>query len=113
MVRTVAALAALLLTGNVESEMVEVKDFGPVDLMTFECRDTPRSTVVQRVCYDLGRSYMIINVKGAYYRYCELPPATFNELMAAPSMGQFYNVNISGPSSYRRFDCETYRAPKY
>jgi hypothetical protein len=55
MVRAVAALVARFLTGNVESEMVEVKDDGPVDLSTFECRDTPRSTVIQRVCYDQGR----------------------------------------------------------
>lgn len=113
MVRTVATLVALLLTGDVESEMVEVEDDGPVDLRTFECRDTPRSSVIQRVCYDTLRSVMIVNVKGAYYRYCELPPATFNELMAAPSMGQFYNVNINGPDSFRRFDCETHPTPKY
>lgn len=113
MVRTVAALAALLLTGNIESETVEVENDGAVDLRTFECRDTPRSTLIQRVCYDQERSTMIVNVKGAYVRYCGLPPATFDELMTAPSMGQFYKANITGPDSPRRFDCETYRAPKY
>src|SRR4051794_30821833 len=111
MVRTLATLVALLLTGNIETEMVEVKDYGPVDLRTFECSDTPRSSIIQRVCYDKGKSYMIVNVKGAYVRYCELPPATFNELMAAPSMGQFYNANVDGAGSHRRFDCEIHRTP--
>lgn len=113
MVRTVAALAALLLTGNIESEIVDVTEYGRVDLKTFECRDTPRSTIIQRVCYDQVQSTLIVNAKGAYYRYCELPLATFDELMAAQSMGRFYDVNIKGPASYRRFDCKTSPAPKY
>jgi hypothetical protein len=68
---------------------------------------------VQRVCYDRRQATLIVSVKGAYYRYCKLPPATFNELMAAPSMGQFYNANFTGPGSTRRFGCETDRAPNY
>lgn len=32
--------------------------------------------------------------EGAYYHYCELPPATVDGLMGAPSMGRFYNQNI-------------------
>jgi hypothetical protein len=35
---------------------------------------------------------MIINLKGVYYHYCELPAATYDAFMAAPSMGQFYNT---------------------
>jgi len=30
---------------------------------------------------------MLINLKGAYYHYCELPAATFDAFMFAPSMG--------------------------
>ena len=46
-----------------ESETVDVKYRGTVDLRTFECRDTPRSSFIQRVCYDKAQSYMIISLK--------------------------------------------------
>jgi hypothetical protein len=113
MVRTATALVVLLLTAEVRSETVNVKYRGPVDLKTFECRDTPRSSFIQRVCYDKPQSYMIINLRGTYYHYCELPPATFNGLMGAPSMGQFYNQNIKGSGSDGPYDCRIHRVPSY
>jgi hypothetical protein len=79
MIRTAAALILLLLTTEVRSETVDVKYRGTVDLKTFECRDTPRSSFIRRVCYDKAQSY---------YHYCELPPAKFDALMGAPSMGK-------------------------
>src|SRR5512140_645459 len=91
MVRTATALLLLLFTAEVRSETVDVKHRGTVDLKTFECRDTPRSSFIQHVCYDQPQSYVIINLKGTDYHYCELPPATFDALMGAPSTGQFYN----------------------
>jgi KTSC domain len=112
-VRTVAALILILLTAEVRSETVDVEYRGPVDLKAFECRDTPRSGFIQRVCYDKPQSYMIINLKGTYYHYCELPPATFDSLMGAPSMGQFYNKNIKGSGSDGPYDCRTRRIPGY
>jgi hypothetical protein len=96
-----------------ESETVDVKYRGTVDLKTFECRDTPRSSVIQRVCYDKAQSYMIISLRGTYYQYCELPPATFDDLMGAPSMGQFFNQNIKGSGTDGPFDCRTHRIPRY
>src|SRR6476660_10556354 len=113
MVRTAAALVLLLFTAEVRSETVDVKYRGSVDLKTFECRDTPRSSFIQRVCYDKPQSYMLINLKGVYYHYCELPPATHDALMAAPSMGQFYNQNITGTGSDGPYDCRTHRVPTY
>jgi hypothetical protein len=52
MIRTVAALFLLLFSAEVRSETANIKYRGPVDLKTFECRDTPRSSFIQRVCYD-------------------------------------------------------------
>jgi hypothetical protein len=78
MIRTAAALFLLLFSAEVQSETANIKYRGPVDLKTFECRDTPRSSFIQRVCYDKPQSYMIINLKGVYYHYCELPLATFD-----------------------------------
>jgi hypothetical protein len=86
----------LLLTAEVRSETVDVKYRGPVDLRPFECRDINRSSFIQRVCYDKAQSYMVISLKGTYYHYCELPSATFDGLMGAPSMGQFYNQISKG-----------------
>src|ERR1700704_5303250 len=99
MLRTATALFLLIFTAEVRSETADVKYRGPVDLKTFECRDTPRSSFIQRVCYDKTQSYMIINLKGVYYHYCELSAATFDSLLGAPSMGQFYNQKIKGTGS--------------
>jgi hypothetical protein len=112
-IRATAALIILLFTAEVRSETVGVKYHGPVDLKTFECRDINRSSFIQRVCYDKAQSYMVINLKGTYYHYCELPPATFDNLMGAPSMGQFYNQNIKGAGPDGPYDCRTHRVPTY
>jgi KTSC domain len=56
---------------------------------------------------------MLINLKGTYYHYCELPASTFDALMTASSMGQFYNQNIKGSGSDGLFDCRTHKVPKY
>jgi hypothetical protein len=109
----VTTLALLLFTGEVRSETVDVKYRGLVDLRTFECRDINRSSFIQRVCYDKAQSYMIIALNGTYYHYCELPNATFNALMSAPSMGQFYNQSIKGTGSDGPYDCRIHRVPTY
>lgn len=104
---------ALLISVPVSSETVSVKYRGVVDLTPFACTDTPRSSFIQRVCYDRAKSYMLINLRGAYYHYCELPVATFDALMTAPSMGQFYNQNIKGYGSDGPYDCRAHRVPSY
>jgi hypothetical protein len=113
MIRPATALLLLLLTAEGRSETVDVKYRGAVDLKTFECRDINRSSFIQRVCYDKPQSYMVISLKGTYYHYCELPPATYDALMVAPSMGQFYNQNIKGSGSDSPYDCRTHRVPSY
>src|SRR5258708_39731701 len=96
MIRPIATALLLLIASPVSSETVDVKYRGTVDLKPFACTDTPRSSFIQRVCYDKAQSYMLISLKGIYYHYCELPPATFDAFATAPSMGQFYNQNIKG-----------------
>lgn len=108
MIGAATTLIALLLTAEFGSETVEMRDRGTVDLATFECRDTPRSTLIQRACYDHAQASMIVSVKGAYYQYCDLPAATFAELMAAPSMGQFFKRNFSAGSG-GRYGCGSLR----
>ena len=109
MIGAATTLIALLLTAEFGSETVDVKGRGAVDLATYQCRDTPRSTLIQRACYDPAQASMIVSVKGAYIQYCDLPPAAFDALMAAPSMGQFYKASFAGDGSSDRYDCRTER----
>jgi hypothetical protein len=113
MIKAATTLIALLLAAEFGSEAVDVRDRGAVDLATFECRDTPRSTLIQRACYDRAQAAMIVSVKGTYHQYCDLPPSTFDSLMAAPSMGQFFKQYFAGGGPDRRYDCEIRRVPGY
>lgn len=113
MVRSILVTLAVLISTPVGAETVNVKYRGVVDLTRFTCTDTPRSSFIQRVCYDKAQSYMLINLRGTYYHYCELPPATLDAFMNAPSMGQFYNQNIKGTGSDGPYDCRTHRVPAY
>jgi hypothetical protein len=113
MIRPILALLTLLMAVPAISETVDVKYRGAVDLKPFVCTDTPRSSFIQRVCYDKAQSYMLISLKGTYYHYCELPASTFDAFMTAPSMGQFYNQKIKGSGSDGPFDCRTHRVPTY
>ncbi|MBN8991630.1 MAG: KTSC domain-containing protein [Rhizobiales bacterium] len=113
MIRFAFATLVLLAATPVRAETVDVKYRGIVDLKPFACTDTPRSSFIQRVCYDKAQSYMLISLKGTYYHYCELPTATFDAFVAAPSMGQFFNQKIKGAGSDGPFDCRTHRVPTY
>src|ERR1700682_29658 len=104
MVRLMTAALAILISTPASSESVDVKYRGPVDLKPFACADTPRSSFIQRVCYDKAQSYMLISLRGTYYHYCELPVATFDAFVAASSMGQFYNQKIKGWGAEGRVD---------
>jgi hypothetical protein len=113
MIKLPVSALILLIATPLSAETVDVKYRGPVDLKPFACADTPRSSFIQRVCYDKAQTYMLINLRGTYYHYCELPAATFDTFLAAPSMGQFYNQRIKGTGSDGPFDCRTHRVPTY
>src|SRR5262245_23977617 len=104
MIRSIAATLALLSTAPVTTETVEVRGRGMVDLAPFACTDTPRSTVVQRVCYDEARHHLLVNVGGAYSEYCRLPASTFEAFAVAPSMGQYFRQRIAAAAP--QFSCE-------
>jgi hypothetical protein len=112
-IRPITALLVSLIMTPARSETVDVKYRGTVDLAPFACTDTPRSSFIQRVCYDKAQSYMLINLRGIYYHYCEMPTATFEAFLTAPSMGQFYNQKIKGSGSDGPYDCRTHRIPSY
>jgi KTSC domain len=39
---------------------------------------------------------MLISLSGTYYAYCSIPESAVSALIAAGSMGQFYNSQIKG-----------------
>jgi 4-aminobutyrate aminotransferase-like enzyme len=103
MIRSIAAALALLSTAPLTTETVEVRGRGVIDLASFACTDTPRSTIVQRVCYDAARSHLLVNVGGVYSEYCRLPAPTFEALVVAASMGQFFRQRIAAQAT--QFAC--------
>lgn len=87
-------------------EVVMVKYRGSVDLAPFACEFVQRSSVVQRLCYDKREQYVIVNLSGTYYHYCEVPASLVTAWRGADSMGRFYDQNVKG-----RFDFRVNRVP--
>ena len=106
----ICSLVILLLTliAVVHAETVIVKYRGLVDLSHFDCQTVTRSSVIKRLCYDPKERYVIVNLTGTYYHYCEVPSRTIDAWKNAPSMGSFYNAKIKG-----RFDCRNAHVPQY
>lgn len=90
------------------AETVYVKYRGPVNLSPFECDWISRSSLVKRLCYDKKEAYVIVNLNGTYYHYCEVPSNVVAAWHNAESMGRFYNANMKG-----RYDCRVLRVPLY
>ena len=87
---------------------VYVKYRGEVSLETFTCNTITRSSLIRRLCYDKAESYVIVNLNGTNYHYCEVPESFVNEWMNATSMGKFFNSRVKGG-----FDCRVKRMPQY
>lgn len=97
-----------IITGTVSAETVNVISRGSVDIKPFACEFVTRSRLVKRVCYDRRERYMLINLRGTYYHYCEIAPETVSSLLGASSMREYFNSNIKGS-----YDCRTRRVPAY
>jgi hypothetical protein len=89
-----------------DADTVDVTDRGPVDLTPFACTDITRSSLVNRVCYEEAKQVAVVEVRSTYRQFCNVPKATLDTLLDAPSMGQFYNTRIRGDASQGRYDCE-------
>jgi KTSC domain len=111
--RALPLALALLLPGPLAAEEVCVKYHKCVPLNQFQCTDLTRSSFVERVCYAESKRYMIIKLQGTYYHYCQIGPATVAELLAAPSIGRYYNANIKSAATNRAFDCRDHPIPSF
>ena len=90
------------------AETVYVKYRGQVDLAPFEFEWVSRSSVIKRLCYDSKEKYVVVNLTGTYYHYCEVPASVTADWRHAESMGRYYNAQVKG-----RFDCRTSRVRSY
>jgi KTSC domain-containing protein len=111
--RFAIAILSLAMPLPALAETVDVKYRGPVPLDTFECADISHSSFIERVCYDSREQYMVIRLKSTYYHYCEIGPETIASLLAASSMGSYFNANIRGSGSDGPYDCRTHLTPIY
>lgn len=109
----VLLLFAVAVASPARAESVFVKYRGEVPLDSFECEWTEQSSLVNRVCYDEAESYMLIELRGTYYHYCEIDAETVAGLLAAESMGRYYLAHIRGDGKDGPFDCRSHRIPDY
>lgn len=86
-----------------DAETVDVEGRGAVDLKPFVCQDITRSSLVNRVCYDAPNRTIIVQLNSVYSQYCDVPEATRDGFLNAPSMGQYYNANIKGSGA--KYEC--------
>jgi hypothetical protein len=98
-------LVRLAGAGWADAETVTVEGRGAVDLKPFVCQDITRSSLVNRVCYDAPNRTMIVQLNSVYSQYCDVPEATRDSFLNAPSMGQYYNANIKGPRAQAPYRC--------
>jgi KTSC domain len=88
-----------------DAESVNVEGRGAVDLKPFVCQDITRSSLVSRVCYDAVNRTMIVQSNSVFSHYCDVPQATRDSFLNAPSMGQYYNANIKGSGADAPYQC--------
>jgi KTSC domain len=89
-------------------EVVYVKYRGTVDLGPFACEWISNSSVVKRICFDPVERYVIVDLTGTYYHYCQVEPMVVRAWLNAASLGRYYNANIKG-----NYDCRVLRMPEY
>jgi len=65
--------------------------------------ETPESSNVARFAYDSASSILSVEfLKGGVYNYFDVPEPVFEQMIAAPSKGQFLAQSIKGAYRYAR-----------
>jgi len=60
-------------------------------------RQPVQSTAIAKIGYSKRRHSLEIEfVNGAVYRYLDVPPAVYRDLMSAASKAQFYDFHVKG-----------------
>lgn len=79
-----------------------------VDISTFEKLNTASSSWIYGAWYDEENEYMVINLEGVYYHYCEMPEDKWEDFEVADSFGDYYSESIRG-----KYDCRLNYVPSY
>lgn len=81
----------------------------PVDVSSssFEALENTDKTV-KGAWYDSEEGYLVINLSGTYYHYCEMPSGEWNEFKLASEPYTYYENNLRG-----EYDCRVNRVPEY
>ena len=102
-------LISFLISAPVAAESVFVKYRGEVPLDNFDCPVLKDSSLVKRICYDHGNSYLIVLLNKTYYHYCEVDSELMESWISAPSLGRFYGSRVRGAG----YDCRGKQVPQY
>ncbi len=74
----------------------------------FEYLNTSKSSWIKGAWYDNDYGYMVINLDGTYYHYCDMPESIWNKYESADSFGSDYRSYIKG-----NYDCREGYVPSY
>lgn len=78
-----------------------MKASGPKQKM--KCIETPGSSSIARFCYDERDRRLVVEFKhGGVYNYYDVPREIFEQMVAAPSKGQFFLENVREVYDYSR-----------
>lgn len=94
-----------------EPELVSVKyreDQVDLNNYDFEYLDTSKSSFVRGAWYDFLEEYLVINLSGTYYHYCEVPVGLWEKFVYSDSFGSSYNQLLKG-----KYSCEGKDLPSY
>jgi hypothetical protein len=106
----VAALFSLTLCTATAAETVAVTGRSRVDISKwFACTQTPRSSVIRRVCYDKPKRYMLVELNTTWDHHCEIGERVVTQLLSADSAGTYYNRFVRGGP----YNCRLHRPPLY
>ena len=90
------------------SELVRVKyRSDPVDVASFQ-HLPGRGSLVRSAWYDEANRYLLIDLGGTTYHYCDVPNRQWLALASSDSMGSFYNQELKGS-----YDCRLGFVPSY
>jgi hypothetical protein len=104
----VVILILCLQSGIALSQEVNVKYRGIVSLKPFNCYELKESSLVKDICYDKSEKYLLVNLKGTFYHYCDIPNSVVSDWLSSNSLGRFYNSSVKG-----NYDCRYNYMPLY
>jgi len=104
-------LVAIFAFSGCSNEVKTIKyreDSVNINTPAFESVDTSKSSLVRGAWYDQAKEYLIINLQGTNYSYCNVPRYVWLSFKQAKSFGTEYNASIKG-----HYSCEGLEQPAY